>query len=321
MYRRALLAVAFLVAAVFVSALPAGATFPGANGPIAFRLDNFRTGESEPLLRASSDGTEITELDQRPGFGSDWRANGSRIAFDFVERDGDVQIATTASDGSGTEVLTSGHGIHELPSWSPNGRRIVYDYSPSTDFNSPDFETHLWTMRADGSGKRRLPMRSPGFDVEPRYSPTGEQIAFGRIRIQADGGFSQAIFVVNTRTRRVRQLTPWGLSSEHPTWSPDGRWVLYNNAPNGTVQMVRRSGKRRQTIAPATREFGGHKPWFSPDGTQILLMCENQGTRPRPPKDYNQDICVMNADGSNLVHVISTPDRQENWPSWGPAMP
>ncbi len=321
MNRRASLVAALLIAALSASALPAGATFPGANGPIAFRLDNLGTGESKPLFRALSDGTQITALDERPGFGTDWRADGARIAFDFVERDGDVQIATMASDGSGAEVLTSGHGIHELPSWSPNGRRIVYDFSPSTDFSSPEFETHLWTMRADGSRKRRLPMRSPGFDVEPRYSPTGDQIAFGRIRIHADGDFSQAIFVVNTRTRRVRQLTPWGLSSEHPTWSPDGRWVLYNNAPNGTVQVVRPSGKHRRTIAPATRDFGGHKPWFSPDGTQILFMCENQGTRKRPPDDYNQDICVMNADGSNLVHLISTPDRQENWPSWGPAAP
>ncbi len=321
MGRRALLAAALLIAAVSASALPAGATFGGANGPIVFRLDNFETGESRPLFRASSDGTQITALDRRPGFGSDWRADGARIAFDFVERDGDVQIATMASDGSGVEVLTSGHGIHELPSFSPNGRRIVYDFSPSTDFDSPEFETHLWTMRANGSGRRPVRMRSPGFDVEPRYSPAGDQIAFGRIRIHPDGGFSQAIFVVSTRTRRVRQLTPWRLSSEHPTWSPDGRWILYNNAPNGSVQMVSPSGKQRQTIAPATRDFGGHKPWFSPDGTQILLMCENQGTRRRPPPDYNQDICVMNADGSNLDHVISTPDRQENWPSWGPAVP
>ena len=62
---------------------------------------------------------------------------------------------------------------------------------------------------------------------------------------------------------------------------------------------------------PASEGFGGHKPWFSPDGLQILFMCENQGTLNRPPPDY--------ADGSNIVKVIDTPDRFENWPSWGPA--
>lgn len=318
---RVLLTAAILIAVAWATAQPVAATFSGVNGPIAFRVDDFNTGESKPLFRALPDGSQITELDDRPGFGTDWRADGTRLAFDFVERDGDVQIATIAPDGSGVEVLTSGRGIHELPSWSSDGRRIVFDSSPTSNFNSPEFETRLWTMRADGSRERRLPMRKPGFDVEPRYSPTHDRVAFGRLRIAANGDFSQAIFVVSTRTQRVRQLTPWRLSSEHPTWSPDGRWILYNNAPNGTVQMVRPSGEDRQTIAPATRSFGGHKPWFSPDGTKILLMCENQGTRRQPPDDYNQDICVMDADGSNLVRVISTPERQENWPSWGPAIP
>jgi hypothetical protein len=48
-------------------------------------------------------------------------------------------------------------------------------------------------------------------------------------------------------------------------------------------------------------------------------MCENHGTLPHPPMDYNQDICVMHADGSHIVHVIDTPNVLENWPSWGPA--
>jgi hypothetical protein len=40
-------------------------------------------------------------------------------------------------------------------------------------------------------------------------------------------------------------------------------------------------------------------------------MCENQGTLPRPPTDFNQDICVMNADGSNIVHVIGAKRARE----------
>ena len=39
--------------------------------------------------------------------------------------------------------------------------------------DAPGFETRLWTMRADGSDARRLPMTQPGFDVEPRGPRTG----------------------------------------------------------------------------------------------------------------------------------------------------
>lgn len=310
--------VAFAVAAA--TAATAGATFPGSNGPIAFREDQIDAGFGQPLFRALPDGTEVAELSGRPGLFSDWSADGARIAFDFFEPGGDEQIATMNADGSDLTVLTSGRGIHEVPSWSPNGRRIVYDFTDD-DPSSEEFETNLWVMRADGSGQRRLPMRSRGFDVEPRFSPDGRRVAFGRLRFTREGEFQQAVFVVELKTERVRQLTPWRLGSEHPTWSPDGRWVLFNNAPNGTIQAVAPSGKGRRTIVAASRGFGGHKPWFSPDGTQILFMCENQGTLRRPPDDYNQDICVMNADGSNVIHVIATPSTQENWPSWGPAAP
>ena len=55
------------------------------------------------------------------------------------------------------------------------------------------------------------------------------------------------------------------------------------------------------------------------DGSRILLMCENQGLLPDPPPDYNEDLCVMAADGSDLVNITNTPEVFENWPSWGPA--
>jgi len=48
-------------------------------------------------------------------------------------------------------------------------------------------------------------------------------------------------------------------------------------------------------------------------------MCDNQGTLPAPPPDFNQDICVMDANGSNVVHIIDAPNVFENFPSWGPA--
>ena len=317
---RALPMVVVALVAAGTTASTAHATFPGRNGPITFRRIDPTTGLGVPLLRARPDGTHVTVFSRRPGFLSDWRADGRRIAFDFFQPDGDEQIATTRPDGGDLRVITSAPGIHEAPSWSPDGRRIVFDFSPGSDPNAPGFKTHLWTMRADGSDARALPMRSRGFDVEPKYAPNGRWVAFGRLRPFANGACcAQAVFIVGTRGHRVRQLTPWRLNSEHPTWSPDSRWIIFDNAPDGTIQVIRSDGHNRHTIVPARARFGGHKPWFSPDGSKILFMCENQGTLTRPPADYNEDICVMHADGSHIVMVVSTPSTLENYPSWGPA--
>jgi TolB protein len=318
--RRPLLIATLTLALTAVTATSAAATFPGKNGPIAFRNVDFDTGFGLPLFRAQPDGSQVTEISPLLGGFTDWRADGRRIAFEFVEEDFDIQIATMRPNGSRVRTLTSGTGIHEIPSWSPNGKRIVFDFSPEPDPSTPGFETRLRTMRADGSHARPLPMSKKGFDVEPRYSPNGKWIAFDRLRFDDEGNFSQAAFVVKTKgNHRVRRLTPWELNAEHPTWSPDGKWILFNSSPNGDVQVVRPSGRKLHTIVPASEGFGGHKPWFSPNGKRIVFMCENQGTLLDPPPDYNEDICTMKSNGTDIVHVIETPDTFENWPSWGPA--
>src|SRR5687768_4569534 len=119
--RRTLLITALTMIVAGTAAATAGATFPGQNGQILFRQADPETGLGTPLFRALGDGTEVTVLNRRPGFFSDWRADGKRIAFDFFKPDGDEQIATIKPDGSDLRVITSGPGIHEIPSWSPSG--------------------------------------------------------------------------------------------------------------------------------------------------------------------------------------------------------
>ncbi len=312
------IALAATVIATVTSAAPAAATFPGDNGPILYREVDLNTGLGQPLFSAQPDGGGVTEINGRPGYFTDWRADGERIAFDFYRPNGSVQIATMNADGTNVDVLTTGRGIHELPSWSPDGQRIVFNMSRK-DPNKPGFSTRLRVMNADGTDLRRLPMASRGFDVEPRYSPDGKRIAFMRLRA-VRGDHQQAAFVVRAKGRhRVRQLTPWALNAEHPTWSPDSEWIVFNTAPNGTIKAMRADGSDRHTIVPESDGFGAHKPWFSPDGSMLLFMCENWGSSAEPPENYNEDICTANADGSNIVHVIDTPGVLENWPSWGPA--
>ena len=315
--RRCLLLAAGLTTFLFGLVVSANATFPGSNGPILFRDDHPSSGIGNPLFRARPDGSHVRVLSKRPGLFSDWRPDGHRIAFDFFQRDGSEQIATMRRNGGDLQVITSGEGIHEVPSYSPSGRRLVFDASHQ-DPSSPSFQTHLWVMRADGSDAHRLAMTSSGFDVEPRYAPNGRWIAFDRLKPIPNGQLQAAFLVSTTGRHRVRRLTPWRFGAEHPTWSPDSRGILYNS-PEGTIQKIRPAGTGRRTIVAASAGFGGHKPWYSPDGTKILFMCDNQGTLLKPPKNFNQDICVMNADGSKIVHVIDTPNVLENWPSWGPA--
>jgi hypothetical protein len=80
---------------------------------------------------------------------------------------------------------------------------------------------------------------------------------------------------------------------------------------------MRPNGRDRHTIVAAIDGFGGHKPWYSPDGTRSLFVCEKQGTLPEPPEGMNDDICVMHADGPDFVNLTNTPETWENWPRLG----
>src|SRR5262245_43510560 len=119
-----------------LAAIPALATFPGENGRIAFGRRDPNIGDFD-LYTANSDGSDIQQLTFVPSFFSDWRADGNRIAFDFVDADGNEQIATINPDGSNQQQITFGPGIHEVPSWSPDGIHISLDYStPFPDYYS-----------------------------------------------------------------------------------------------------------------------------------------------------------------------------------------
>jgi tricorn protease-like protein len=90
---------------------PAGATFPGVNGKIAFSRD--RGGDSDgdaEIYRMNADGSHLTRLtnnsvdDTQP----DWSPDGTKIAFmSGVHKGSNLEIYTMNADGSEQTRLTN----------------------------------------------------------------------------------------------------------------------------------------------------------------------------------------------------------------------
>ena len=98
-------------------------------------------------------------------------------------------------------------GQRRIPSWSPDGRKIVF-------VNDRDGNFDMYVMNADGSGQRNL-TRHPSHDSDPEWSPDGKKIAFTTKR---EGNFE--IYVMNADGSGQHNLTRNPAVDRYPVWSP-----------------------------------------------------------------------------------------------------
>jgi TolB protein len=294
-------AVTFALAAVLIT--PAGATYRGANGRIAFTEQGARVVE---LYSVRPDGTDKRRLttnastEASPAYSPD----GRRIAFasDRARR-GVYEIWSMNDDGTGLRRVTRMGGKAISPDFSPNGRRILF-----AGYRRGGKNTDLFVVGANGAGLVRL-TKGRGNDGQPVWSPDGKRIAFVSDRT----GIAH-VYVMRADGTRRRQVTSTRVAHIGVDWSPDGRRLVYDEGNPGEpasiwVMNADESAKRRLTRAPGViRDFG---PVWSPDGRQIAFVRLFAHTR-----DARESVFVMNADGSGQRALNAS--GQQRVPAWQP---
>jgi len=103
---------------------------------------------------------------------------GRRLAYSRTDPGLTWNICTARLNGRDQVCLTHGPANDTEPTWSPNGRSIVF----ASDREDPEVGLRsLYTINVDGSGLRRL---TNGFDDgAPALSPDGTKVAFVRRQI------------------------------------------------------------------------------------------------------------------------------------------
>ena len=254
--------------------------------------------------------------------------NGSIVFQRFDTSAGMTRLYVVQPDGRGLRALARAPAPDSEPSWSPDGRKIVF--RRLVDAGGVGERAQISVVGADGRGLRNLTRASCNASCvaneEPAWSPDGKRIAFVRTLGQQPPGKPRAvgIFVINadgTHARSVRSLPHGWPGAGAPSWSPDGKRLLYSTycwfgncgQPPVGAQLftVGLDGKTRQL----TRLSGNSlAPRWSPDGKKIVFV---RNARAGP----GGDVYVVGADGKGLRRVTRAPDLGARGPDWGPAPP
>ena len=130
---------------------------------VAFASDRSGTGRPQ-IYVMNDDGSDQKRITFGEGSYQTpvWSPRGDLIAFTRQYK-GRFYIGVIRPDGSGERLLTESY-LDEGPTWSPNGRVLMFFREPS-----PGAGPSLWSVDLTGRNLRRV--RTPGDASDPAWSP------------------------------------------------------------------------------------------------------------------------------------------------------
>jgi len=128
---------------------------------ICFNSDRSRY---QQIYIMKSDGSNVKRISFGKGlYGTPvWSPRGDLIAFTKLHK-GKFYIGVMRTDGSGERLLTENY-YQEAPSWSPNGRVLIFYRETKTDSEGKGFSAKLWSIDLTGYNERLVNTESDASD-------------------------------------------------------------------------------------------------------------------------------------------------------------
>jgi len=225
----------------------------------------------DTLWRSKLDGTQRLQLTFAPlqVFELCWSPDGAKIGFMGRKPGKPWKIYVISRDGGNPEELVSESQAETDPSWSPDGRYVVFGYMP-------------WAGAKATSGIMRVDLQThtldslPGSEglMAPRWSPDGRYVT-------ALSNDSLALKIFDVRSQKWSPLVTANVN--FMTWSQDSTYFYFDTFGEDTAYYRVRIGDRKlERLADLKGirrpyEFIGPFSGLAPDDS--LLVIRDTGTQ------------------------------------------
>ena len=253
-------------------------------------------------------------------------------------------------DGRDRTQLTNTPRTDEwAPAWSPDGRWLAF----LSDRGNDDAQTQVWALPA-GGGEARVFTNLPGGVDDFEWSPDSQRLALiamdpdrptgappprnpppivtDRFHFKQDidgylGARRSHLYLHDVASGQTTQLTSGAHDETYPSWSPDGRRIVYvthrgedadRHSQVSLYLIEPRAGATEQPLAQLdgadSDSLEGLRPQWSPDGRRIAFL---QGGAEKWIYYAPMQLAIIDA-ATGAVSVPAPIDRWFSHVRWSP---
>lgn len=199
-----------------------------------------------------------------------WSPDGQLIAFGYggylqARKTSTAKIMMIKKDGTGLHALTDGTINSGFPSFSPDGKQVVYRTWGGKDEG----------LRIINIEDKSIKVLTTDYDNLPFWSPDGKLISFTR---KHDGN-NFDIYTIRPDGTDLRQLTTSPANDAHAMWSDDSKHLMWSSGiygfkneaalyddtfqPYGAIFIMNADGSNKRQLTDSPWEDS--MPCFVPD--------------------------------------------------------